>query len=78
MGCGPWRVAGRWAKYALARCLPVVGCWCEVLPSHWICIAAILSHLCVRQRMGQCGLLVGTCQGRRASVVGIFAGPTIA
>jgi hypothetical protein len=25
MGCGPWRVARRWAKYALARCFPVAG-----------------------------------------------------
>jgi hypothetical protein len=22
MGYGPWRMAGRWAKYALAGCLP--------------------------------------------------------
>jgi hypothetical protein len=32
-GYGPWRMAGRWAKYALARCPPMAGCWCEVLPS---------------------------------------------
>jgi hypothetical protein len=78
MGCGPWRMAGRWAKYALARCLPVVGCWCEVPPSHWICRAAILPHLCVRRRMGRCRSLVGTCRRRRASVARIYAGPTTA
>jgi hypothetical protein len=52
MGCSLWRMAGRWAKYALARCLPVVGWWCEVPPSHWICVAAIRPPLCVRRRMG--------------------------
>jgi hypothetical protein len=26
LGCGLWRMAERWAKYALARCLPMVGC----------------------------------------------------
>jgi hypothetical protein len=62
-GVWPLAQAGRWAKYALARCLPVVGCWCEIPPSHWICIAAIPPHSCVRQRVGRCGLLVGTCQG---------------
>jgi hypothetical protein len=41
MGSGLWRMAGRWAKYALARCLPVVRWWCEVPPSHWICVAVI-------------------------------------
>jgi hypothetical protein len=40
-GYGPWRMAGRWAKCALARCLPMVGRWCEVLPSRWICKTAI-------------------------------------
>jgi hypothetical protein len=29
---------------------------------------------CVKRRMGQCGSLVGTCRGQRASVAGIFAG----
>jgi hypothetical protein len=53
MGCGPWRVAGRWAKYALARCLPMAGCWCGVPPSHWICMAEIPPHSCVRRRMGR-------------------------
>jgi hypothetical protein len=33
MGCGLWRMAGRWAKYALARCLPVVGCCLRQMPS---------------------------------------------
>jgi hypothetical protein len=35
-------------------------------------------HSCVRRRMGRCGLLAGTCRRRRASVAGIYAGPTIA
>jgi hypothetical protein len=61
-------MAGRWAKYALARCLPMVGSWCEVPPSHWICITAIRPPLCVRQRMGRCGSLVSTCRRWRASV----------
>jgi hypothetical protein len=30
MGCGPWRMDGRWARYALARCPPWVGGKCEV------------------------------------------------
>jgi hypothetical protein len=30
MGCGPWRMDGRWAKYALARCPPWVDGRCEV------------------------------------------------
>jgi hypothetical protein len=77
-GVWPLRMAGRWAKYALARCLPVVGCWCEVPPSRWICIAAIPPRSCVKRRMGRCGLLVGMCRRRRASVAGIYAGPTIA
>jgi hypothetical protein len=76
-GCGPWRVAGRWAKYALARCLLVAGCWCGVPPSHWTCMAEIPPHSCVRRRMGRRGLLVATCQRRRASVVGTYADPMI-
>jgi hypothetical protein len=32
-GCGPWRMAGRWAKYALARCPPWASSKCEVQPS---------------------------------------------
>jgi hypothetical protein len=78
MGCGPWRVAGRWAKYALARCPPVAGCRCGVSPSHWICMAEIPSHSCVRWRMGRCRLLVAMCQRQRPSVAGIYADPTIA
>jgi hypothetical protein len=78
MGCGPWRVARRWAKYALTRCLPVAGCRCKVPPSYWICMAEIPPHSCVRWRMGRCGLLVAMCQRRRPSVVEIYADPTIA
>jgi hypothetical protein len=37
MECGPWRMAGCWAKYALARCLLWASSWCEVRPSLWIC-----------------------------------------
>ena len=76
MGYGPWRVAGRWAKYALTRCLPVAGCWCGVPPSHWICMDEIPPHSCVRRRMGQRELLVAMCQRRRPSGVGIYAEPT--
>jgi hypothetical protein len=76
MGYDPWRVAGRWAKYALARCLPVAGCWCGVPPSHWICMAEIPPHSCVRRRMGRCESLVATCQRRRPSGVGIYVDPT--
>jgi hypothetical protein len=78
MECGLWRMTRRWAKYALARCLPVVGSWCEVPPSRWICVAAIQPPLCVRRRMGRCGSSVSTCRGQRASVAGIFAGPMTA
>jgi hypothetical protein len=31
MECGPWRMAERWAKCALARCLPWASSWCESL-----------------------------------------------
>jgi hypothetical protein len=77
---GVWPLARGWAlgEYALARCLPVAGCWCEVPPSQWTCMAEIPPHSCVRRRMGRHGLLVATCQRRRASVVGTYADPTIA
>jgi hypothetical protein len=75
---GVWPLARGWVKYALARCPPVAGCRCGVPPSHWICMAAIPPHSCVRWRMGRCGLLVAMCQERKPSVVGIYADPTIA
>jgi hypothetical protein len=56
MGYGPWRMAGHWAKYARARCPPVAGCWCGVLPSHWICMAEIPPHSCVKRKMVRRGL----------------------
>jgi hypothetical protein len=74
-GVGPWRVAGRWAKYALARCPPVGGCWCEVLPSHWICGAEIPPRSCVKRRTAQRGSWGGTCRRRRVYGAGISVGP---
>jgi hypothetical protein len=53
MGYGPWRMAGRWAKYALTRCPPGAGSGCEVLPSRWICVAGIPPHSCVKRRTVQ-------------------------
>jgi hypothetical protein len=54
---GVWPLAHGWvlAKYALARCLPVAGCWCGVPPSHWICMEETPPHSCVRRRMGRRG-----------------------
>jgi hypothetical protein len=75
MGYGPWRMAGLWAKYALARCPPVAGCWCEVLPSRWICMAEILPHSCVKRKTVRQGSWVVTCRRQRVHGDGISVGP---
>jgi hypothetical protein len=47
---GVWPLAHGWALGEVCpRQMPSRG---GMLPSHWICIAAILPHLCVRRRMG--------------------------
>jgi hypothetical protein len=52
MECGPWRMAGCWAKYALARCLLWASSWCEVRPSLWICAAETQPRSFTKWRMG--------------------------
>jgi hypothetical protein len=69
MRYGPWRMAGRWARCALARCPPGAGSWCEVLPSRWICMAGILPHSCARRktvRRGSWGRYVSRTEGLRS------------
>jgi hypothetical protein len=56
MGCGPWRMDGRWAKYALTRCPPRVGGKCEVRFLLWMCEGGILLRSCAKRRMGRCEL----------------------
>jgi hypothetical protein len=70
-----WRMAGRWAKYALARCPLVAGCYCGVLPSHWICMAEISPHSCVKRKTVRRGLWGATCQRQRVCGAGISLGP---
>jgi hypothetical protein len=52
MECGPWRMAGCLAKYALARCLLWASSWCEVQPLLWICAAETQPRSFVKWRMG--------------------------
>jgi hypothetical protein len=53
MECGPWLMAGRWAKYALARCPLWASSLCEVLPSLCIYVAETLPRSFVKWRTGQ-------------------------
>jgi hypothetical protein len=75
MGCGPWRMDERWAKYALTRCPPWVGGKCEVRFLLWMCEAGILPRSCVKRRMGRCELWGATCRRRRPYGARIYADP---
>jgi hypothetical protein len=76
MGYDPWRMAGRWAKYALARCPLGAGSGCEVLPSRWICVAGIPPHSFVKRRTVRRGSWGATCRGQSVCGAGISVGPT--
>jgi hypothetical protein len=77
-GVWPLHMAGRWAKYALARCPPWVGNECEVQPSRWICVAGIPPHSCMKRKTGLCVLWGVMCLGQRPCGVGISVDPTFA
>jgi hypothetical protein len=77
IGYGPWHMAGRWAKYALARCPPWAGSGCEVQPSLWSCMAGIPPHSCVKRKTGWRGSWGAMCRGQRVCGAGISVGPML-
>jgi hypothetical protein len=73
VGYGVWPLAHGWALGEV--CPPVAGCWCGVLPSHWICMAKIPPHSCVKGKTVRRGLWGATCRRQRVCGAGISVGP---
>jgi hypothetical protein len=73
---GVWPLAHGWALGEVCpRQMPSRGGMVVRSPAFALDLRSpIRPPLCVRRRMGRCGLSVGTCRRQRASVAGIYAG----